>query len=531
MTRPTDEQRTAVDETTDVGCDLLAYLLHLNPEAYHLPEVSSLRAPDFGSDAAREVWTAIQTLPKVSESLLRDLRPLLSGQQVWSYAVGLQSRAVFQNAQALAGSLRRLRTVRELAHTARRITEALDAGDLERAAPLLRSLPERLDRGEAGDRLGIVTVDEALDDPGWREAPRGFAWRQDPGSPDEPVEVLYGGTASMLAAAGGGGKSYFGLTLAAHVAGPSLDGIARAHAFGEPEHGGWMLGVQQPGEGRALVILGEDPKGQTMKRLQRVVGVIRGLDGPADAETVREHFNGRLRLAAYDGQAWPVVDDFGQLSANMRRLLGIAKGEALDFIFVDPAARFMREGTESSADVATHFVGAWQRLARETGAHVMVAHHTSQASRNEGRGDATAARGTTALTDGFRSVLTLTPDGDPGDGWITGSTLKMPKTNFARVMPPMRLTTEAAGVPRIETKGARRDRHRREYVQRCAAFVAEVREVDGCRFTLARIHKRGDLPDVQTLAHARGTEGEQEALREALAIVAEVAPKTKTGRR
>ncbi len=493
MTQQTDEQeRTSIEEATRVERLLLAHLFHVDPNAYRHPTIAALTAGDFAGDGARAVWVAIQQAPEEVPTYAGiygrahvDLKKYLGGLADVERTYGV--------AVHLAARLRELADVRAIEQASARIARETRAGEAGEAKRLLRDLTDHLARrDEQTDQIGIQSIEEAIGDPTWSDAPSGFAWRQNPDSEDGPIEVLYRGTASMLAAAGGAGKSYFGLTLAAHVAGPDTDGagIARVQAFGDPADGGWMLGVGDSEPGRALVILGEDPKNQTMLRLRRIVGVHLRKDEPATAEEVRAYFNGRLHLAAYDGQAWPVVDEAGRITPKMRRLLGIARGERMDFIFVDPAARFARPGTESSPDDATHFVGAWQRLARETGAHVMIAHHTSQASRNEGRSDATSARGTTALTDGFRSVLTLTPDGDPGDGWIKASTLRLVKTNFAKVMPPVRLSTERLGVPRIETLSNRKARHRAEYAARHDAFIAEVEDARLDAFALAMIGER-----------------------------------------
>ena len=90
------------------------------------------------------------------------------------------------------------------------------------------------------------------------------------------------------------------------------------------------------------------------------------------------------------------------------RIVALAKQvESLKLIIVDPISRF-RGGEENSNEDATRFVEALESIAQQTGASVLAAHHAGKASyaldANQG-----ASRGASALTDGLRWQMNLTP--------------------------------------------------------------------------------------------------------------------------
>lgn len=488
-------KRDPIKEWSGYTKQVIAAALYV-PGVLDSPAMQELRPGDFADEGARRLWPAIKAMPY--DDGIVDLVELKARfPDALSYATdrGHGEAPAPTLLPSVIRQLRNLAATRTSAMHGKAIAEASDAGDLERVRKLLAGSAHLLER-DSTDRLAVVSVAAALDDPAWSEKPETFAARHAhtgaEGEPDGPVDVLFKGTASMLAAAGGVGKSTFGLTLAAHVAASVRapdDAVWHAEAFGDPADGGWCLGVGSRAE-RALVLLGEDPRSITLQRLRRITGrIIRAEDEHGrrrDATTaeILETYGDRLHLAAYNGSAWQAVGPDRRPSAQARGLVRLARSLDVDFIFVDPAARFMQEGAEIDAREGTAFVAVWQELARDTGAHVMVAHHTNQTSRSEGIAAAYAARGTTALTDGFRSVLMMQPDGDPGEGERhKGITLRLVKTNFAPPMPPMRLTTQHGGVPRVETERERIDRHKREHVDRVDAMLKRLSDAESTNDT------------------------------------------------
>jgi len=89
----------------------------------------------------------------------------------------------------------------------------------------------------------------------------------------------------------------------------------------------------------------------------------------------------------------------------------LATRDQWSLIILDPLSRFSGPGAERDNHEATRFVQALESLAKQTGATVLVAHHTSQSSRSrDAKASATAGRGVTGITDGIRWVSQLTPD-------------------------------------------------------------------------------------------------------------------------
>jgi len=124
----------------------------------------------------------------------------------------------------------------------------------------------------------------------------------------------------------------------------------------------------------------------------------------------------------------------------------------LKLIVIDPISRF-RGGEENSNEDATRFVEALERLAQMTGATVMAAHHASKASTKESEANQSASRGASALTDGLRWQMNLTPPNDrqAKEMGLLPSELKqyvvatVTKTNYSAPPLPVLLRREDGG--------------------------------------------------------------------------------------
>jgi RecA-family ATPase len=111
----------------------------------------------------------------------------------------------------------------------------------------------------------------------------------------------------------------------------------------------------------------------------------------------------------------------------------------LKLIIIDPVSRF-RGGNENYAEDATRFVEAAELIAKETGATVLLVHHANKASTKEGEQNQTAARGSSALTDGVRFQMNLAPltDKQADELGLTEMktnyvAVKVTKSNYARM--------------------------------------------------------------------------------------------------
>lgn len=202
------------------------------------------------------------------------------------------------------------------------------------------------------------------------------------------------GIVGMIVAPGGTGKSQFVLQMGVTV------------ATGIP-----LCDVWQGGErGTALLLLAEDEIDEVHRRLDRIITEL-SPSHPAMAADLRKGLfiksltasNNLMTRAQRRGdvEATDYVD---------RLLLTVAGIPDLKLIVIDPASRF-RGGDENAADDTTRFIEQLERLRHATGATVLVCHHANKASMNPTtgtRGQA-ATRGSSAMTDGVRWQLNLSP--------------------------------------------------------------------------------------------------------------------------
>jgi RecA-family ATPase len=102
-----------------------------------------------------------------------------------------------------------------------------------------------------------------------------------------------------------------------------------------------------------------------------------------------------------------------------RLALAVAGAENLRLIVIDPVARF-RGGEENAAEDTTRFVEEAERLAKLTGAAVLLVHHANKLSIQSGEQNQAAARGSSALSDGVRLQINLSPMGEKEKDDIPG---------------------------------------------------------------------------------------------------------------
>lgn len=210
-------------------------------------------------------------------------------------------------------------------------------------------------------------------------------------------DLLPCGKTGLLVAPGGTGKSQLALQIGISV------------ATGLPLCGWWWVG--EPGA--ALLLFAEDDDEELHRRLQSAVGALAADPGSGDFQTALRR---RLFIKSMVGRDNLIT---ARLDGEVRRtgyadaLIATARQiPDLKLILLDPASRF-KGGDENAAADATRFVEALEYLVRETHAAVLVVHHANKASLNGNGASQTAARGSSALTDGVRwqmNLATMTPD-------------------------------------------------------------------------------------------------------------------------
>lgn len=205
-------------------------------------------------------------------------------------------------------------------------------------------------------------------------------------------DLLVQGKVGAIVAPGGSSKSQWLLQLAVSVA----SGLPVA------EH--WQIGET----GRVLVFFAEDDNDEIHRRLKRITDHHMLAGNAAQLADLKD------RLYVFSTIGVDTLLTKRDVTGEVR-VTSIVQGMAalaqqitdLKLIIIDPASRF-RGGEENSNEDATRFVEALETLAKQTGATVLIAHHTNKGSYGSdaepGQG---AARGASALTDGLRWQMNL----------------------------------------------------------------------------------------------------------------------------
>lgn len=245
----------------------------------------------------------------------------------------------------------------------------------------------------------------------------------------EDLVVL--GKVGAVVAPGGSSKSQWMLQLAVSVA----TGIPLA------EH--WQVGET----GGVLVLFAEDDNEEIHRRLHRINNHLQLTGYTNELATLKD----RLFVFSTIGTETLLTkkDTSGEVSATVivDRIAALAKQiPDLRLIVVDPCSRF-RGGEENSNEDATRFVEALENLAKQTGASVMLAHHTSKGSYSNQDAGQGASRGASALTDGLRWQMNLSRPTDklaaafnlPKDDLSKFVAASVTKTNYSAIPAPVLL--------------------------------------------------------------------------------------------
>ena len=241
------------------------------------------------------------------------------------------------------------------------------------------------------------------------------------------------GIVGAIVSPGGSGKSQFLMQLAYSV------------ATGAQLAGHWA--VSEPGT--VLMLCAEDGGDEVHRRVHRIHEQLGRTLTPAQKKNLVD----RLFIRSVVGEDVLIT----KVAANNeaiktglidRLALTVKQVDDVKVIIIDPASRF-RGGDENSNPHATRFVQALEALAMQTGATVLIAHHTNKAASYGGDVTQHSSRGASALTDGIRLQLALTPIPN-AKSMIDASEqqllqLSVVKTNYTRTPAPVRLCRESDG--------------------------------------------------------------------------------------
>ena len=247
-------------------------------------------------------------------------------------------------------------------------------------------------------------------------------------------DCLPAGKVGMLVAKGGTGKSMLMMQMAISV------------ASGTTLAGTWEIGEK----GAVLALFAEDDEEEIHRRLRNC------FDAMAPSVPDVLEFNNLLDSNLYvksmvsENNLMTSVVKGSEISQTdyVNRLAMTAAGiTSLKLIIIDPASRF-RGGDENASQDGTRFVEALEKLAKDTGAAVLVVHHMNKGSASSSEQSQDASRGSSAFTDGVRwqmNLATFTKDeakefgiNDERRGYYLTATIT--KNNYAAPQPKVLLT-------------------------------------------------------------------------------------------
>lgn len=235
--------------------------------------------------------------------------------------------------------------------------------------------------------------------------------------------VLPLGKVGMLVAEGGAGKTI------------ALVQLALAVASHEPTP--WLGCYDVPNQGRALLVLGEEDADEVHRRLYNAR---RSMGAPVPEP-------GAIVALPLAGVPCAMVESDQHRNPIDAPFLVWLRGYLQDhgpfaLVIVDPLSRFGGVDAETDNAAATRFVQALESIAVETGATVIVAHHTNKLARGAGsKVDGSSARGSSAFYDGVRWAAGMTVERLETPEGTTAElvTLANTKSNYSRKGDPVTL--------------------------------------------------------------------------------------------
>lgn len=248
------------------------------------------------------------------------------------------------------------------------------------------------------------------------------------------------GIVAMLVGAGGVGKTHLLSQLAIAVATgtPFLNTYIPTKHCGENNHGNVFLG------------LGENQYDDIHRLLYKATKHLR-VKEPTLLDNDQTLCTASKRIAAFSfcGQQASFIAD-GKPSMYFRefkmRLEETAPKDGWTLIILDPVSRLMGADAETDNAAATQFIALLEELTIDLPGTptILFAHHTNKAATQAGTSqNQSAARGSSALTDGVRWQCNYTKDNSEES--VNVAVLKMTKSNFTLIAEGIRTTKDFDG--------------------------------------------------------------------------------------
>lgn len=215
--------------------------------------------------------------------------------------------------------------------------------------------------------------------------------------------------------------------------------LAVSVATGIPLADHWEVGET----GGVIVLFAEDDDDEIHRRLHRIKTHL-SMRGHEKALTPLSE---RLYIFSTIGTDTLLTKKgtTGEVSATVTvdRIAALARQVPdLRLIVIDPGSRF-RGGEENSNEDATRFVEALEKLAQQSGATVMLAHHANKnSSASSSEVSQSASRGASALTDGLRWQMNLNRPTD-----TQAKTLNLPKDALGNYVAATVTKTNYSAIP------------------------------------------------------------------------------------
>ena len=254
-----------------------------------------------------------------------------------------------------------------------------------------------------------------------------------------PVKIV-----SALIAAGGTGKSFMAIHMAASAA------------------AGTMLLDEFISERpvKVVFISGEDDQNELNRRLRSAIKNF----SPSHKSLV----DNNLSFIDFSSSFELFTNKLGygettitETPAKLIKMIQDKLGNEVGLIIIDPVSRF-RGGEENSAPDTTRFVQTVQLLSEQLNSTVLLVHHVNKNARANGTGQ-NNARGSSALVDGVRLVMELNALSDkemkdqfniaPGTKELLS--LSIVKSNYGKKIPPITVekTDDGSFIPFKQERG------------------------------------------------------------------------------
>jgi hypothetical protein len=247
------------------------------------------------------------------------------------------------------------------------------------------------------------------------------------------VGALPKGIVAMIVGAGGVGKTHLVTQLAIAVA----TGTPFLNIFNPTAYCG------QGNQGNVFLGFGENQNDDIHRLLYKTTKRLREKGDKQALDTASNH----IAAFSFCGQQASFIED-GRPSRYFRefkmRLEDKAPENGWTLIILDPVSRLLGADAETDNAAATQFIALLEELTIDLPGNptVLFAHHVNKAAIQSGANqNQTAARGSSALTDGVRQQFNYAKD--PNDE--KGGELKMTKSNFTAIMQTIRTIKEEDG--------------------------------------------------------------------------------------